>query len=126
STDQNTVAFNAGTLPPQFGRYRIIRRLGQGGMGSVYLAHDTQLDRPVALKVPHFGPGSSPAALERFHREARMAATLNHPHICPVYDSGTIDGVPYLTMAYIEGRPLSDVLHSSQSLPPRHIAKLLR
>src|SRR5262249_51179622 len=62
-------------LPECFGRYRILRKLGQGGMGAVYLAHDTDLDRPVALKVPRFSAGDSDA-IERFKREARTAATL--------------------------------------------------
>src|ERR1700687_2953266 len=64
-------------LPEQFGRYRIIKPLGQGGMGSVYLAHDSRLDRPVALKVPHFPANARPEVLERFTREARAAATID-------------------------------------------------
>jgi predicted Ser/Thr protein kinase len=112
-------------LPEQFGRYRIVRRLGQGGMGAVYLAHDSQLDRRVALKVPHFNPGDGPEALERFYREARLAATLNHPHICPVYDSGSCNGIPYLTMAFIEGRPLSDLVGEGP-LPSRQVVTLFR
>src|SRR5262249_38322682 len=67
-------------LPEQFGRYRLIKRLGQGGMGAVYLAHDTQLDRPVALKVP-FITSDNAVQRERFFREARGAATLQHPCI---------------------------------------------
>jgi anti-sigma factor ChrR (cupin superfamily) len=63
-------------LPAQLGRYRIPKQLGKGGMGSVYLAHDTQLDRPVALKVPHFEAGDGPQVLEHFYREARAAATV--------------------------------------------------
>src|SRR5262249_14282282 len=81
-----------GSLPERFGRYRIERKLGKGGMGSVYLAHDTQLDRPVALKVPNFA-GDEPEVLARFYREARAAALLRHPNLCPVYDVGEIDGV---------------------------------
>src|SRR5262245_24099124 len=86
-------------LVGQFGRYRIERKLGQGGMGAVYLAHDTELDRPVALKVPRFGTGDADS-IERFRREARAAATLQHPNLCPVHDVGEIDGRHYLTMAY--------------------------
>src|SRR5262249_21392115 len=87
-------------LPPQFGRYLIKKRLGQGGMGAVFLAHDTELHRPVALKVP-FAVGERAAEiLARFHREARAAATLRHPNLCPVYDVGEINGVHFLTMAY--------------------------
>src|ERR687885_102609 len=91
-------------LPETLGRYRILKPLGQGGMGAVYLAHDTQLDRRVALKVPHFRPEDGSEALERFYREARAAAALRHPNICPVYDVGEHQGVRYLTMAYVEGQ----------------------
>src|SRR5262249_10557824 len=83
-------------LPETFGRYRIAKKLGRGGMGAVYLAQDTQLGRPVALKVPHFTNRDGPRVLERFYREARAAATINHPNICPVYDVGQINGVHYL------------------------------
>jgi serine/threonine protein kinase len=114
------------SLPEQFGRYRILRPLGQGGMGSVYLAHDTQLDRPVALKVPHFQPEDGPQVRERFFREARAAATLAHPNLCPVHDVGEINGTPYLTMAYIEGQPLSHLLRDGQPWPQRLAAKVVR
>src|SRR5262249_12739616 len=100
-------------LREQFGRYRIIKQLGAGGMGRVYLAHDEQLDRQVALKVPHFQPTDGAEVLERFRREARAAATIDHPNICPVYDVGERDGVHYVTMAYIEGKPLSEVIRGS-------------
>lgn len=98
------------SLPEEFGRYRILRPLGRGGMGAVYLAHDSQLDRDVALKVPHFGDGATPDVLERFYREARAMGTLRHPNLCPVYDVGEHDGVHFLTMAYIEGTELSRFL----------------
>src|SRR5262245_55801221 len=101
-------------LPETFGRYRIVRPLGEGGMGSVYLAHDTKLDRLVALKVPRLGDDEqpSPRELARFFREARAAASLTHPNLCPIYDVGEIDGTPYLTMAYLEGRLLSALIES--------------
>ncbi len=98
-----------GDLPEQFGRYHILKELGRGGMATVYLAHDDPLDRQVALKVPHFGPEDE-TALRRFQREAKAAATLTHPNLCNVYDVGTIDGIHYLTMPLIEGRPLSAVI----------------
>jgi formylglycine-generating enzyme required for sulfatase activity/predicted Ser/Thr protein kinase len=101
----------SGQLSGQFGRYRILRALGQGAMGSVYLALDTQLERQVALKTPQFTDDSAQELLERFYREARAAATLRHPRICPVYDVGDIDGTHYITMAYIEGRPLSEFVN---------------
>src|SRR5205823_616041 len=95
-------------LSGQFGRYRIRRLLGRGGMGTVYLVDDTELARPVALKVPHYFRPGDVEARERFRREARAAAALDHPHLCRVYDVGECEGVPYLTMAYVEGRPLGD------------------
>ncbi len=95
------------TLPPQFGRYRILRQLGEGGMGTVYLAEDTRLRRQVALKVPNFESNENPAVLERFYREARMAAQIQHPNLCPVYDVDCYNQTHFLTMAYIEGTPLS-------------------
>ncbi len=116
----------AADLPEQFGRYRVLKQLGKGGMGAVYLAHDTQLDRPVALKVPHFSASDGPHVLERFQREARAAATLRHSNICPVYDVGEIDGVRYLTMAFIEGRPLSSLIGDDKPLTVRQAATLVR
>jgi serine/threonine protein kinase len=114
------------TLPATFGRYRVERLLGKGGMGAVYLAHDRQLDRPVALKVPSFG-GDDPDARQRFLREARAAATVQHANLCPVHDVGEIDGTLFLTMAYLEGRPLADVLRSNRKpLPERQAAALVR
>jgi hypothetical protein len=96
-------------------------------MGAVYLAQDSQLDRPVALKVPHFTAEDGPLVMERFRREARAAATLRHPNVCPVYDVGEIDGTPYLTMAYIEGRSLAELLRDQPGpVPPRQAAALVR
>jgi predicted Ser/Thr protein kinase len=112
-------------LPAPFGRYRLLRLLGQGGMGTVYLAHDAQLDRPVALKIPHFTAADGPRPRERFYREARAAATLHHPNVCPVYDVGDQDGTPYLTMAFIEGKPLAQ-LARARPLTPRQSAALVR
>jgi class 3 adenylate cyclase len=91
-----------------FGKYTIVRRLGQGGMGAVYLALDPALDRQVALKVCHSPGTPSPALVQRFQQEARAAARLFHPNLCPVYEVGEVGGLPYLTMPYLEGRPLSE------------------
>jgi WD40 repeat protein/predicted Ser/Thr protein kinase len=113
-------------LPATLGRYRLVRLLGKGGMGSVYLAHDTQLDRPVALKIPSFTSGANADLLERFFREARAAATLSHPNICPIYDVGRIDSVYYLTMAYIEGKPLQDYIDPAKPAPQRAVASVVR
>src|SRR5579859_6284308 len=85
-------------IPRAFGRYRIIDCVGKGGMGAVFKAHDTQLDRQVALKVPFLGDDTDDTR-ERFYREARAAATLQHAYICPVFDVGEYEHMPYLTMA---------------------------
>jgi hypothetical protein len=111
-------------LPEMFGRYRILRLLGRGGMATVYLAHDTRLDRSVALKVPRFAPDEGALIVERFEREARIAATFTHPHLCPVYDVGQVDGVHYLTMPFLEGEPLSDRLTREGPLPQEAAARL--
>jgi serine/threonine protein kinase len=116
-------------LPRQFGRYRILEPLGKGAMGAIYLAQDTQLGRRVALKVPHLrGDGAAPDgnSLERFYHEARAAAALDHPNLCPVYDVGQIDGIPYLTMAYIKGRPLSTSIRRDRPIPQRRVASMVR
>jgi hypothetical protein len=116
----------SGALPEQFGRYRIRRRLGRGGMGTVYLAFDTELQRQVAIKIPSHEARGDAAIVERFLREARAAAALRHPNVCPVYDVGRHGGTPYLTMAYIEGRTLQEFLHSGGPPPPTDAAVLVR
>src|SRR5262245_33705643 len=111
-------------LPKEFGRYRIVRPLGRGGMGGVYLARDGELDRLVALKVPRFRPDDA-TGFQRFTREARAAANLDHPNVCRVYDHGRIDGLPFLTMAYVDGPTLADVLRDGP-IPPRRAAEVAR
>ncbi len=98
--------------PQYIGRYRILGTLGAGGMGKVFKAHDPQLDRVVALKLPHFegAPDKRQQRLQRFQREARTAAQVWHTNVCPLYDVGEQDGQPYVVMAYIEGRSLEDIL----------------
>ena len=113
-------------LPEQFGRYRILRRLGQGGMGSVYLAEDTQLQRQVALKIPNLDSSDGPDILARFQREARVAATIHHPNLCPVYDVGIINGLHYLTMPFLEGQPLSAFINTEQPWQPFKAADVVR
>jgi serine/threonine protein kinase len=110
-------------LPELFGRYRILRPLGQGSMGTVYLAMDTNLGRHVAVKVPRFGLSDGPEVRARFFREARSAATLDHPNICPIHDSGEIGGVHYLVMAFVEGKPLTEV--APGPMPARQAAALV-
>ncbi len=113
-------------LKQEFGRYRILRSLGKGAMGMVYLAEDTQLQRQVALKTPHFDQEPTAEVLERFYREARAAATLQHPNICPVYDVGQIDGRHFISMAYIEGHALSAFIRPDKPQPERQILIIVR
>jgi Tol biopolymer transport system component/predicted Ser/Thr protein kinase len=114
-------------LPAEFGRYRLLKLLGKGNMGAVYLAHDYQLDRKVALKIPNLGSDADPALKERFFREARSAATLLHANICPIYDVSELDGVLFLTMGYLEGRPLADLIEPGRKqLTQRQIAAIVR
>lgn len=90
-------------LPIQFGRYQIERLLGKGAMGAVYLAHDLQLDRPVALKVARISKAGAAKLVKRMETEAKAAANVDHPQICKVYDFGEIDGIRFIAMQYIEG-----------------------
>ena len=92
--------------------YRIISRLGAGGMGEVYRARDEQLDRDVAVKVLPASSFDDPTARARLVREARAAAALNHPNICTVYEVGEADGQAYIAMELVDGRTLSALLHA--------------
>ncbi|MFO0999134.1 MAG: family 16 glycoside hydrolase [Planctomycetaceae bacterium] len=114
------------SFPSEFGRYRIEKLLGKGGMGAVYLAIDTQLNRKVALKIPFFDAKEEPKRAERFIREARAAASLNHPNICTVYDVGEVNGRPFITMAYIVGQPLEDLFDEDRLLPVPVAAEIVR
>jgi len=96
----------------KFGRYQILRPLGEGAMGSVYLALDTTLDRQVALKMPKTEGTANAEFMARFTREAKAAAALKHANICSVYDAGEHEGTAYITMDYIDGVPLSRFIGS--------------
>lgn len=94
----------------RLGPYEIVVPIGAGGMGEVYKARDTRLDRTVAIKVLPEHVASDPDARQRFEREARAVAALNHPHICTLYDIGRQDGTDFLVMEYLEGETLQDRL----------------
>ena len=115
-------------LPDQkkFGKYELIRTLGEGAMGAIYLARDTNLDREVALKIPKFTGGEGPEFRQRFSREARAAAKLDHPQICRVYDADEIDGTPYITMAFLDGLPLSRFVGTPDFQDERRVAEVVR
>jgi tRNA A-37 threonylcarbamoyl transferase component Bud32 len=101
-------------LAPHFPHLEIIELIGQGGMGAVYKARHIKLDRLVALKVLPPEWDSDPAFAERFAREARTLARLNHPHIVAVHDFGEAGGLFYLVMEYVDGPNLREVLHAGQ------------
>jgi serine/threonine protein kinase len=123
STDRTRPRFD--DLPIHFGRYGILKLLGRGGMGDVYLAEDALLGRQVALKLPHFDDNVGSEALERFRREAQIAAGFHHPHLCPIYDFGELDGVWFLTMPYITGQPISSLLTERGRLPETEAVPLI-
>ena len=94
----------------RLGPYEILSAIGAGGMGEVYRARDTRLDRIVAIKVLPTHLADRSELRERFEREARTIASLNHPHICTLYDIGHQDGIDYLVMEYLEGETLAQRL----------------
>ena len=110
------------TVPRELGRFRILRELGRGGYGVVFLAHDPSLRRKVALKVPRPEALATPEVARRFHSEARAAATLNHPNIVPVYEIGNIGPVSYLASRYCEGTTLATWLAERRDSVPFRLA----
>ncbi len=107
-------------------RFEILRELGHGGMGAVYLAHDPKLDRKVAIKIPFLSSNNAEQILSRFQREARAVAALNHPNICPVHEITDSNGLHFMVMAYIEGRTLASYLGGGKQLKSSAALKLTR
>lgn len=106
-------------------RYALERELGRGGMATVYLAHDLKHDRPVALKVLHPDLGVT-LGPERFLREIKLAARLQHPHILPVFDSGAAAGLLWYVMPFVEGESLRDRIEREGELPVADAVRILR
>jgi len=121
ATTQETVGPPSGRP----GRYQIVGELGRGGMGIVYKAQDTVLDRPVAYKVLPDALKDNPEALKNFLREAKSAAKLNHPNIVTVYDAGEQDGRYYIAMEYVDGTTLKEIVRRRGVISPNGVLHVL-
>src|SRR5262245_20696568 len=111
------------TIGSMFGPYEILAPLGAGGMGEVYRARDTRLDRMVAIKVLPAAFSSDPVRKLRFQREAKVISSLNHPHLCVLHDTGSQDGRDYLVMECVEGETLAQRLERGP-LPFAQVLKI--
>jgi len=121
SLNQNRERSRAISSPKKIGRYEIRSKLGEGGMGEVYLALDSQLDRPVALKILPAQIALDQQRLHRFLQESRAAAALSHPNIAHIYEIGEAEGAHFIAMEYVEGTPLDKKIGGR----PLHIAQIL-
>ena len=111
----------------KFGQYRLVRKLGEGGMGEVHLAEHQLLKRPCALKLIKREAGADPIALARFEREVQSAARLSHPNTIEIYDYGHADdGTFYYVMEYLKGMSLTELVHRAGPLPPGRMIYLFR
>ena len=111
-------------IPQYIGKYEIIREIARGGMGVVYEAKDPELNRTVALKTLLAGELADTQEIERFHREAQLTASFNHPGIVPIHEVGIQDNIHYLIMDYIDGMSLSEYVNKAK-LPLRKVAKMI-
>jgi eukaryotic-like serine/threonine-protein kinase len=107
------------------GRYHVVDRIAAGGMGEVYRARDAVLERSVAIKVLHRNLAGDAGFIERFRREARAAANLNHQNIVAVHDWGSVDGIYYMVMEYVAGLSVREILHAEGILAPAQAADVL-
>src|SRR5437660_1051169 len=105
---------NSYMIGADLGPYRILEKIGEGGMGAVYRGVDTRLNRPVAIKILSCAGDSGPR--QRFLQEARAASALNHPHIVHVYDIGSTDDADYIVMEFVDGETLHDTI-AGKGLP---------
>src|SRR6266704_2756872 len=110
------------TAGTQLGRYEIRSKIGEGGMGEVYLAEDTQLKRRVALKILPPELATNDDRMRRFVQEAQAAAALNHPAIAHIYEIGEHDGINFIAMEFVDGQTLRGLIHE----PTRDLKRLLR
>lgn len=106
------------------GRYRLVELLGQGGMATIFRAHDAQLGRDVAVKVLRAEYGRDPAFVTRFRQEAQSAAALNHPNVVNVFDFGMESGDPFIVMELVDGGDLATAIHDHGPMEPLAAARI--
>ena len=127
-TPSDAMAYRKVSLVPGSvlgGRYEILRTLGEGGMGSVFQAHDNEVDRIVALKVIRPELAGSAEILQRFRQELVLAQQITHRNAVRIYDLAVADGVRFISMEYIDGQELRDVLDKRGKLPAKEAAEII-
>ena len=133
TADGKAAITGAGGQSPQpvsemkmLGKYQIEKKIGAGGMGTVYLARDTQLKRVVALKVLSRDKAQNPTLVKRFQAEAQAAAQLRHDNIVAVYDSGEADGYLFIAMEYVEGQDLFEMVQRRGVTPVKRSIEIIK
>lgn len=125
NSPKTTIGDEKQSVPARLGRYEIERELGRGAMGAVFLAHDSTLNRLVALKIPRFSDRDRDEQIARFDREAKAMAAVRHANLCVIHDVAEIDGVHSIAMEYIEGQTLEDKLRSGYSFSPAEAVRMI-